>query len=615
MKPTPQRVSRAISLGFEKMKHLRKGRLQIMNQYVGRFYQQNSGEESKATPLNLIYQGITTLVPNLAYNDPKIEASSQFLAYRNYAENLGLAGNQLVREIRLRDTIRMVIVDSCIMCGWTKVGLGPGGSIIELDDAVHDLGMPFADRVDPDDMFVDPMARSLTDAAHMGNRFRVPRDVLMELGIYDPDKIAQLNTRADYPTFPEASLISHVKGGVGIDEVNELTDYVDLVECYFPQEQVVRTIPYMPGDLASEYLAEVEWQGGERGPYHQLGFAFVPDNVMPVAPAMVWYDLHMLSNRVARKIARQSERNKRIVAYEPSAWSDAADVRDADDGEMVKVDNINAIKEIEMGGATDDVYKFEEWVQTRFAEAAMNLDLLSGQGSNEPTLGQAEMVQANTSVRLADMQSIVYNHVADVVNSLLFYLHTDPLINLPLIRRENGQETQVYYTPEMREGEWGDYNIKVVPMSMGRQDPNLQTRRLMEFFTNVIPAITQAFIQLGGGINLEESIILMGRKMGIEDLEVVLNSPLLHMQMQRLQMMIEAGVPVDEKVVKSVLNPGLSQPEGGAPAGGVRPQQPNPRATAPAGVTPATERNTARQETSAELQSTYGQAQSRNLQG
>lgn len=620
MNITPQRVSRAISLGFDKMKRIREGRLKILKQYTGRFYQQDGGDdEPKANPLNLIYQGITTLVPNLAFNNPKVKCSTQFMAYRNYGELLELAGNQLIEEIRLRDTIRMVIVDACIMCGWTKVGLGPGGSIIELDDATHDIGMPFADRVDPDDMVIDPMARSIPDAVFIGNRFRVPRDVIMELGIYDNDKIEQLNTRADYPTFPEATMISQVKGGIGMDEINELTDYVDLVEVYFPQEKVVRTIPYIPGGVVDEYLSEVEWQGPEWGPYHQLGFAFVPDNIMPVGPATIWYDLHMMSNRVARRIARQSERNKRIVAYESSAWQDASDVRDADDGEMVKVDDIDAIKEIEYGGTTEDAYRFEEWVQTRFAEAAMNLDLLSGRGSNEPTLGQAEMVQANTSVRLADMQNIVYGHVGDVVKSLLFYLHTDPLIEKPLIRRVNGVEQQVFYTPEMREGDWLDYHITIKPMSMARQDPNLKVRRLMEFFSNVIPAIANSFMMLGGAINLEESIILIGREMGIEDLETILNSPILSAQMEQLRQMIQMGIPLDPSVVKSVMNPMQGAPAGPAgpadPAGGVRPQQPNPGAAMPAGMGPQMEKNQQRQETSAELQGTYGQAQSRNLRG
>ncbi|MFP3786273.1 hypothetical protein, partial [Burkholderia sp. SIMBA_024] len=129
------------------------------------------------------------------------------------------------------------------------------------------------------------------------------------------------------------------------------------------------------------------------------------------------------------------------------------------------------------------------------------------------------IVQANSSVRLSDMQGLVYHFTAKVCRDLAFFLHTDPLIELPLVKREEGRDRQVVYSPEMREGDWMDYQLKIVPFSMARQDANLKVSRMMEFIANGIPAIAQAFQMLGPAFRLEQTIDLVGRQMGIEELD------------------------------------------------------------------------------------------------
>jgi hypothetical protein len=397
-------------------------------------------------------------------------------------------------------------------------------------------------------------------------------------------------------------------------DADQIVPSVELVDLWVPQDNVMVTMPGAPGgEVSPEIIAMNEWNGPEQGPYDMLGFAWVPDNILPVPPGMVWYDLAVMANRVARKAANQAERQKSVLAYESSAWRDAQEIADADDGQSVRVDDIEAIKEVSFGGVQEDAYQYIEWAKAQFAEMAMNIDLLSGAGSDEATATQAEMVQANTSVRLSDLQSIVYNFTAEQMKRLFFYLHTDPLIELPLVKRTQGQDMQVVYTPEMREGDWIDYNIKVKPYSMARQDPNMKVRRLLEFVGNGIPALAQAFQLLGPAFNIENALSVLGQEMGVEELDELINSPALHMQLQRMMEMLEQGVPLDPKVIQTIMQarqPGLPAsgvgPAGPAPqAGGGRPQQPNPRGNIPGGVTPGTERNQRRQETAGEIQGAY----------
>ena len=108
-----RRLCRAVELGFQKMETARKARYKFLAQYVGPFYSKNKGaagsDERKASPLNLMYNAVTTMVPNLVYNDPRVKIRTEVLAYRNYAGTLELATNHLVRKIKLRHTLRKVI--------------------------------------------------------------------------------------------------------------------------------------------------------------------------------------------------------------------------------------------------------------------------------------------------------------------------------------------------------------------------------------------------------------------------------------------------------------------------------------------------------------------------
>jgi hypothetical protein len=165
-------------------------------------------------------------------------------------------------------------------------------------------------------------------------------------------------------------------------------------------------------------------------------------------------------------------------------------------------------------------------------------------------------------------------------------------------------DQQFAYTPEMREGDWLDYTISVRPYSMARQDPNMEVRRLMELCGNVIPALAQTYQLLGPAFNIENALNIIARRMGIEELDEIINSPALNMQLQQMQRMLEAGVPMSPKVISTMMGTQGFAQGGGVPAmpGGGRPGQPNPRAMLALGVTPSVERNTARQETAAELQ-------------
>lgn len=586
----PHDLARLATLGMKKLQSKRNARMLLLGQYVGRFYGMEGMEKSKAIPLNMIYQAVTTLVPNLVFQNPKAMVNAEFLAYRQYADILGLAVDRVLSELDAAFMLRKLVTDSLFLAGFSKLGICSSSQFLYLDNQYHDTGQVYWDRIDADDMILDPAARCLEECRLIGNRFRAPKAMLKEQGIFTEQQINSLSNRYEDNLGPGP--VSGIGGSAELmEEAEDLHDHGELVELFLPEEEVLVNMPWGGGEVAPEIMRVVDYEGPEEGPYDLLGYAFVPDNILPVAPSMIWYDLHVLGNRIARKAARQAERNKRMLVYTANAWEDAQDIIDTPDGDAVRVDDVNEVKELEYGGVTEDAYNYIEWCKSNFAEMAMNIDLLSGTSSDEATATQAQMLQQNTSVRLADMQQMVYRFVERGMRKIAYFLHTDPLIELPLIKRVQGVDTQVIYTPEMREGDWFNYNLTVKPYSMARQDPNAKLRRIMEFCGNVIPALTQAFMQLGPIFNLEGAINLVAREIGLDEKDELLNSPLLHQMLAQQQMLLENNIPIDPKVMRfmagqPMVNPMLAGGMGGA---GFRPEQPVPRAGMAGGITPQTE--------------------------
>lgn len=581
---TPQNLSKLVKVGFQKMQLATKQRQRFYQQYSTRFYGKSqadwTNEDKKASPINLIHQAATTIIPNLVFADPKFKIRTNYIGFRAYSDMMASALNEVVLRMNFKMTLRKAITDAIFLAGFVKTGIATTGQTLDIDGSVMDIGAPYAERVDPDDMVLDPLARCWEEQVFVGNKFRIPLEVAQASGMYDPDSLKKY--QRPYADDVRKSAIALSTPYTMLSEADEAMNYIELVELYIPADKIIVTIPYDPTGSCAEYLRVVDQEGPDSGPYKMLGFSFVGDNILPVAPCMVWYDLHMMANKIARKISRQADRMKQILAFEGSAVEDAQEIVDSDDGETVRVDNIDGIKEIRFGGANDDAYKYMEWCKTHFSEMANSMEMLSGSTGDANTATEAQILNANSSVRLDDMKQLVYHFVSEIGTDIAKILHEDPLIQLPLITRVGGQEQQVMYTPEMRRGMWFDYNISVQPMSMARQDPNTKVKRIMDFAASVIPAAANAFQMLGPAFNIQGFLAIVAREVGIEEADEIINDPLLQQMIQAQLQAVPAPpkVQMGGQIQPQPMQMGM-QPQQPAGPGGFRPQQPNPYSTLP----------------------------------
>ena len=585
---TPQKLSRVLDANFNGMSRMRTARVRFLNQMVGRFYakvQAGFSEELKAAPVNLLHTATTTVVPNLVFNNPQIKMRTDILEYRDYSEVLALGVNRAIREMEFRMTLRKCVMDSIFAAGFLKMGLAASERIITIDGVDVNIGQPFAERVDPDDMILDMNARDWDEQSFIANRFTVSKEDAIRQGI-DADLITRSSSRFDNPKgLREASALTGAQSG----RDSMLFEKVDMVDMWIPSEQKVFTMVWRPGTTATQFTRIADHAGTEKGPYHMLGYTFVPDNILPVPPASIWFDLHILANRIARKIARQADKMRRVLIYGGEAVNDAEAIRDSMDGEAIRVNDVDGVKSIDYGGTTEDAYVYMDWIKRQFSEQAGSLDQLSGQSAGAETLGQSEILQANANVRLEDLQNQVSNFVGKAATDIAFFLHTDPLIELPLIRRTQGVDEQVMYTPEMRKGTFLQYMATVVPFSMTRQDPNVKIRRMLEFATTAVPAAAQAAQMLGPAFKIDRYLTDVAKEIGLDEVDNWVD-----FQDFKAIFMAQFTAGLDQ---------GKAAGFAGGQAGGVNLGQPNPSQMGPTGGTSLNvERNSGRQEASGENQ-------------
>lgn len=597
------RMSRVLNAGYGSMKVARSARVMYNNQMAGRFYSEVKksagldGESIKASPINLLHNATTTMVPNLVFNTPRIKLRTDILDLREYMGVLELAVNQRIKMMNFRKALRLCIFDSIFMAGFMKTGLALSGEYLDTGNGWDvELDEPYAERVDPDDMILDPVARAWDEQNFIANRYTAIAEDALARG-FNKNLIEQGVGRFKQQSGPETSRITK-RGADGY-----LFDTVELVEIYVPRERLTYTALWHPGHELSEFLDVREYHGPGTGPYHMLGYQSIPDNIMPVPPASMWFDLHLLGNKLARKIARDAELAKRLTIYDGTAEQDMENIQNAAHGQTLKVQNVDGVRELNYGGITDESFTSLEWVKQQFSEQAGQLDQLSGQKAAAPTLGQSEILQANSSIRLSDLQNQVHDFVRAIASDLMFYIHTDPAHELHLVRREKGVERQVIFTPEEAKGEILDFGTEVVPFSMARQDPNMRIRRLMEFWSAVIPSIVQAQQILGPSFKGDKALQAAAEEMGIEDADAWLDMEEFNdIFMAQFLAQLEQG---NAAQFKTGVSPGGSQSLGPAANTGGRPAQPLPSANGPiGGVSPTEELNSSRQDTAS-----LGQAQ------
>lgn len=560
---SPKKLQQAVNRGFDRLANFRGARMHFLNEYTGAYYDKTTGTVGD-NALNMIFNAVRVLLPTMVMNFPKHVIETPYLQSKQYANLLGLALDQHDMKIKIRDTYRAAIVDAIFTLGILKTGLCASDSILAMDDleAHIDPGTVYTEKVDFDNFVVDPNSREhmFRDAAFMGDRITVPRHVLLESGLYNNDLIERLpQCSANNDRDKRAASLS--MKNIHIEDNADFEDDVEIVELWVPSANAVVTVPGSKDVVLDEYLRIDDYYGVKEGPYTLLALTPpVPGNPLPIPMAGIWNDLHVLSNRMAKKIIEQAERQKDITAYKRTASDDAKELQNAGDGESIAVEDPDSVKVLSFGGQQHSNVNHLSSLQAWFNMMAGNPEQVGGQHIDAKSATAANILSQNASVTLEDMKDMVYIMAADEARRRAWYFHTDPLMKIPLVQRQKQQgamqmdpatgqsfwmppamqEVQVVLTPEARSGDFIDFMFKIEPESMGRVDSKVRLNQAYDFAQKILPAAmaaAQICMAIGTPFNVSLFIIRMAKDAGIEWMEEVFYDPMFQQEMMQRAMM------------------------------------------------------------------------------
>lgn len=537
---SPRTVSRLYKLGYERLEAFRKARFKIARSIAGGYY--DHADSARATIMPVMFHALRILAPNLVMNFPKHIVETPYQDHKEYAELLGLALSYDDKRQRITNKYSQFVIDAVITLGILKTGLGPSATSLEMeDDARIDPGQIYTGVVDFDNWVTDPRSKEhlWADASFLGDRIQIPRRVLLESGYYNNDLILKLPSMGDQPD-ADSKVKSISEQNVRMQEVDSIEDTVEIAELWIPSANTTVTIA-ADGDLEfGEYLREADYNGVPEGPYTLLSFSPpLPNNPLPVPLAGTWMDIAIALNRVARKEVDQAEAQKTLYAYKPSAVDDAISMKDAMDGQGIKMEDPAAVKVIRVGGQEMSNVQQLNLLMTNFNTFANNPEAIGGYDIGAKSATAANILNQRSNIGLEDMKDKVYISVGEEGRRRAFYMHDDPLINLPMNRRVRnagsrilGMQGQVLWsmppheeevstilTPELRRGNFFDFAFTIEPQSMSRLDAQQRLQIESALAQQIIPAVVaaaQGAQAIGLPFNVRALLLRYARDAGID---------------------------------------------------------------------------------------------------
>lgn len=476
---------------------IRGQRREAVRQYVGKHWSEEGSPDK--VPVNLIALFVNIFGRALVSQNPRVMLSTFIKQFKPTVAAMEQAINDRIEHIRLADTLQRIVIDALFNVGIAKVALATPS-----DAAVHmwnlRAGEAFVEQVDEDDFACDTHARRWEELAWVGHKYRVPLDTIQKDSSYSSYRKRLIPTD-DYPLDAigeeKVSMMGRTYVG-GIKQ--EWGEYCDLWEIYLPRQRMVITLPDNQGIPDQVILRKQKWIGPDQGPYHFLGMMTVPGNLNPKAPIQDLLDLHEAVNGCFRKLIRTVERIKEVTFVRGGAMEDGSRAMKADDGDIIRIDSPDDIKQVVMGGtAIQQIMATAVALKDLYSYLAGNLDIAGGLSPQSKTAHQDAMLNENSSRVMNDMQQQVTKFVASVINSFCWYEHHHPLKTQTseyAVRGMPQYSLTRNVTPEQRAKiPFEALRIRIDPYSMRYQSPEQRlqalTQLLMQILTPMGPQLAQ----------------------------------------------------------------------------------------------------------------------------
>ena len=514
------RLRDAMRYSRRKLEPFRRRHKEAIEQYVGIDY--SEGGSDKPVYLNLMEIAANIYERQLAARPPKVLVFTHSRELKPFGHKLELAMNSMLRTFEVHNALRRCVRSSLFSMGICKIGTHVVGSY-EEEGFDFKKTRPFVSNVSLDDWVHDMTAHVHEETDYCGHRYRMSLDQARSEKTFNKSVRENLTAMDEYNINESGDeRISTLTQGVSQHE-GQLEDKIEIWEIWLPKEKLIVTLGPNEGDKP---LKVVEWNGPPNplGPYHLLYFNEVDGNSMPLAPAMLWRGLHDVSNGLMRKLVREAQRYKVVGLTRGVDSEDAERIRSASDGEIVGVDNPEAIQEKMFGGLDQRNFAFMLQIKQLFSWQAGNLDLMGGLGAQSETATQDQLLHASASQRMSGMQDEVRIFTKKVIRDWGFHLWSDPVESYPIqLNSQPIGPVDTFLTPEERASH--DYllhDVDIEPHSMQFVSPQERMAKLNQIISGVVVPSLPMMSQQGLGIDYKELLNTYSRYADLPELKDII---------------------------------------------------------------------------------------------
>ena len=482
------RLLSAIRSSRTALEPFRRVRRALIKDYVGSWYSEG-GAENK-TLVNLINQTARIYTIALAANNPQVLVSTPALENIPFARRFEINLNKLIGDMSLETTFRAILLDAffCLGCGVVMMrdtDTRFHGLLESEEDVWLDPGEPWFNRVSLDDLILDMPAKELTKMRYCGHRYRADYEKVMSEPGYDK-KVKDKLKPTSREHHDSVGTVRGMASDHGSAEDDDLKDMVWLMDIWIAENNSIVT---MACDQELPPLIEREWIGSQSGPYKFLSLGDTPDNVIPTSPAINLKGMHDLQNRLHRRMEDDSDAHRVVNAYPPGGADDAERIRTASRNSWVKMGDPKSIQQVEVGGVDQRDMALATFLQTEYDRFAGNLQAMGGLGQQATTLGQEELIHGNVSRNVADMRMAVVSFASDCILDLGRLMWEDQTLEIKSSMEvaNTGIQVRSDWTPDLRRGNFEDYEFKVEPYSMVFKTPEQKLQELFQVLREIAP--------------------------------------------------------------------------------------------------------------------------------
>ena len=514
------RLRDAMRYSRRKLEPFRRRHKEAIEQYVGIDY--SEGGSDKPVYLNLMEIAANIYERQLAARPPKVLVFTHTRELKPFGHKLELAMNSMLRTFEVHNALRRCVRSALFSMGICKIGTHVVGSY-EEEGFDFKKTRPFVSNVSLDDWVHDMTAHVHEETDYCGHRYRMSLDQARSEKTFSKSVRENLTAMDEYNINESGDeRISTLTQGVSQHE-GQLEDKIELWEIWLPKEKLIVTLGPNEGDKP---LKVVEWNGppNPMGPYQLLYFNEVDGNSMPLAPAMLWRGLHDVSNGLMRKLVREAQRYKVVGLTRGVDSEDAERIRAASDGEIVGVDNPEAIQEKMFGGLDQRNFAFMLQIKQLFSWQAGNLDLMGGRGAQSETATQDQLLHASASQRMAGMQDEVRIFTKKVIRDWGFHLWSDPVESYPIqLNSQPIGPVDTFLTPEERAShDFLLHDVDIEPHSMQFVSPQERMAKLNQIISGVVVPSLPMMSQQGLGIDYKELLNTYSRYADLPELKDII---------------------------------------------------------------------------------------------